>query len=141
MWSHSSGRNEGAVEKEIEGDGMVRRSKYQEMIGRLRRLRRKIFKGRIEPPWICPYCFGERMRYIEKKPLVFIHCPDCDRGEVMPLHPVWRKVDYYCFLVDNVLKGAQPIFKFDRMDFDTYMFVNRAITLGKLEVREIIQKR
>lgn len=119
---------------------MVRKSKFTQMLKKLQNLRRQRFKSSIKPPWTCPWCWDESMNPIKAEPMIFIYCGKCDKGEVMPLHDAWKLVDYYCFVVDNVLEGAEPVFKYLEMDFDTYMFLNKNISLGKLDVGRIVQR-
>jgi len=115
-------------------------SKYREAMEKLQRLRRKRFRDSIEPPWTCPFCMKEYMYYETKMDVIFVYCQACKQGELMPQHPTYEPVDYYCFVVDNKFEGTKPVFHFFTMDFETYMFLNTHISLGVLKVDHVIQR-
>jgi len=70
--------------------------------------------------------------------LVLIGCTKCQQGERLPYHPTWRSIDLYHFCVDNAKKGTIPVFKFPEMTASDYDYIREHITLGKLQVTDII---
>lgn len=66
-----------------------------------------------------------------------VGCRFCHQGERLPVHPIWKDVDYYCFILDNVQTGKVPVFKYETMNEMDLTFRQKNITLGKIEVAEV----
>lgn len=76
--------------------------------------------------------------------LVQIYCTNCRLGELMPYHPVFKKVDYYNFVTDSWLRlhkeyeekygpASVPIFKYRRLKERQVKYLRDHISLGEIE--------
>ena len=69
---------------------------------------------------------------------------------MLPKHPTWTTSDLYHFVYDDwrirqeIENGAQtelklpPIFRYDTLTEKAFKYLQKNITLGKIEVKEII---
>lgn len=117
-----------------------KRSSPLQLNMRLTALYKRRMKLGLKPPYPCPWCWKETCRVKVKNPFVFVYCPVCDKGELMPYSKFYKPIDYYCILVDSVHEKNRPmpIFRFHRMTRKKLTKLERFITIGKVEVQEVI---
>jgi len=85
--------------------------------------------------------------------IVLIGCKVCHIGDMLPKHPTWTIPDLYHFVYDDwrirkeIEDGAQtelkfpPIFRYDTMTEKALKYLQKNITLGSIEVKEIVEER
>lgn len=105
---------------------------------RLSRLIKSQRRRSLKPPFLCPWCFKETVYAKIRKPFIFIYCARCQKGEVMPLHPTFKVVDYYCFFVDSVIENKIPTFVFPRLTSQELKRIRSGITLGEVVCQEVL---
>ena len=55
----------------------------------------------------------------------------------MPLHPVFKSVDYYAFVVDKTLVDKDPVFRFKSMSEKALRRLQSLVTIGEIKVVEV----
>ena len=68
------------------------------------------------------------------KYLLLFYCSSCKLGECLPKNEYQDKIDMYCAIVDNTVNGVIPIWKFRYLDEKRRKFLNKYVTLGKIEI-------
>jgi len=115
-----------------------KRSTILEQQMRLTRLAKSKRLRALKPPFLCPWCLQETIFAKIRKPFIFIYCSRCKKGEVMPLHPTFKVVDFYCFFVDYIVKNKVPIFVFPRLTSRELNYIRSKITLGEVVCQEVL---
>jgi len=93
-------------------------------------------KQQLKPPYECPFCWKVSCYVKKKKPFVLVYCTSCKQGEILPLHPVFDMIDYYCMVLDKYHSDAwnEPVFRFRIMSRRLYERLQNNITIGKIVV-------
>jgi len=107
-----------------------RRSKVLEQQMRLKRFFQGQKRNSLKPPYLCPYCLKRQMFVRRKGPFVGVICYACKKGEILPHHPTFRDVDYYCMVVDKVTSGKNPVFTFKDLPSERLEFLQKHVSLG-----------
>ena len=94
---------------------------------------------RLKPPFTCPWCNEDACIIIIRKPVLFIGCTRCKKGEVMPIHPTHKPIDYYCILCDSVNQKDAPKhkFRFVHMTEKQLNSLRQRVTLGEISVEVV----
>jgi len=85
-------------------------------------------------PFDCPWCHRRTFFVKRRESIIIAYCAFEKLCEVLPFHPTFEPVDYYCMVYDNVTKGKIPKFVFEKLSQDTLRSLKRRTTLGEIVV-------
>ena len=122
---------------------MGRKSKLPQVLRQTKQARRHKVYSRMQSPWACPRCSKFTVYYKKDKDCIFIYCVEEGQGEVMPLHPTYSLIDYYCVWADLKYHECfdepwiEPVWRFRRMHADKLQDLRKRVTLGRIEVVDV----